>query len=625
MQKIFNAIFMMTALVVFLTACGGGGGGGAGGGPNPPPVTKLSKFTVQELNAIPGDSSVTLSWNNPNADIASISISYHNINTPNDSPTIVNSNQINRKAPNVKQRITTDLTNGQSYNFTVNLILAEDYTGREGTAPSVIVAIGSNLDGDSLADFVDDDIDGDDVENDADVDDDGDGLIEIATPQELDQTRYNLLGSSLNTSDGVADSANGCGNGIDVTECNGYELISDIYLTNYNNWVPIGSCSASNCVDDNGFFNTVFDGDGYTIFDLTITNPADVYANASGLFGAISSTAELRNVNMDSANITGTGINVGMLVGYASSARITNSSVLGGTVIGTGGVGGLVGTGNYAIITSSSVYGGIVRGERSYVGGLVGGGSNAIITSSNATVRTVSGYNYVGGLLGSGDNAIITSSYAESENVSGNARVGGLVGDGGASNIISSYAAGMVINGYQGIGGLVGFGYNAIITSSYAESENVSGTFWTGGLVGNGDDAIITSSYAVSGTVSVSNNYVGGLLGSGTGTNITSSYARSGAVSGGVLGGLVGKGNATTSITGSYWDSNTTGITAGSYGLPKTTAELQNSTIVAGSIYADWEDDLCGGDDDSIAWDFGTDSQYPALTCTPNGLAPQRP
>ena len=130
------------------------------------------------------------------------------------------------------------------------------------------------------------------------VDADGDGLIEITTAAQLNQMRYNLQGGSITLSQGSIGNANGCGNGKDITECNGYELGADISLADYDNWEPIGSCSTNACTDESTFFNASFDGNGYTIRDLTITNPAGVYANAAGLFGAISSTARLRNVNV---------------------------------------------------------------------------------------------------------------------------------------------------------------------------------------------------------------------------------------------------------------------------------------------------------------------------------------
>ncbi len=590
--KSFSAIFMMAALVVFLTACGGGGGGG-GGAPTPTPVTKLSKFTVQELNAIPGDSSVILSWNNPNADIASINISYYNINIPNDPPTIVNSNQIDRNTPNVRQMISSGLTNGQSYNFTISLILKGADTGRERTAPFVTVTIGPNDDGDGTPNFLD-------------VDDNGNGLIEIATPQELDQIRYNLLGNNFTRSDGGAGDARGCGGQNGITTCNGYELTQNISLSDYANWQPIGSCSTVTssriCNNRNLFFNTTFDGNGWTISNLTITNPT---GSVTGLFGGIYPTAVLRNVHIRSANVSGGSDSTGLLVGYAKGASISNSSASGE-------------------VTASGFY----------TGGLVGYGRDAIITSSYVMdVTVLSGGDQVGGLVGQGGNAIITSSYAAGGSVNGRNFVGGLVGNGRSATITSSYAVGGSAIGGSSVGGLVGQADNgAGVTLSYVDDFHVNATSGVSGLVGTGNELEITSSYVGADVViNSTGNSIGGLIGvADNNVMITSSYAAAEYVKGGNnVGGLVGNATATT-INDSYWDNQTSGLTrtigstdGNSEG--KTTAELQNSTIVAGSIYADWEDDLCGGDDDSPAWDLGTASQYPALTCTPNGLAPQRP
>ena len=490
------------------------------------------------------------------------------------------------------------------------------------------------------------DDDGDGLLNSIDVDDDGDGLIEITTAEQLNQIRYNLLGSNFMLSQVGVGNANGCGNRKDITACNGYELSADISLADYDNWEPIGSCSTNSCANKNTFFKAVFDGNDHIIKDLTITNPVAPYTNAAGLFGAIDSTAQLRNVNICSSNITGAGNNVGILVGYANGAsitssyaesrnisgvhnvgglvgsglfaRITTSSAGSGTINGDSYVGGLVGSGGRATITSSYAVSEAVRGT-SNVGGLVGDGSSAIVTLSYAESRTISGDSHVGGLIGSGGSAAITSSYAESRNVSGDSHVGGLFGSGGRATITSSYAESRTVSGNSYIGGLVGSGGSAIINLSYAVSEAVRGTDGVGGLVGSGESASITSSYAVSEAVS-GDDFVGGLIGSGGSAAITSSYAANVAVSGtNSVGGLVGSGNLAT-VTSSYWDSSSSEITEGSYGLPKTTRELQSPTNSVG-IYTSWTT-RCA--DDSLAWNFGTSSQYPVLTCTSGEITAQR-
>ena len=535
-------------------------------------------FAVTDLTAIPNDRSVTLSWINPDADIASISISYK-IDGSGASTTVGAGNT--GRVASVEQTI-DGLDNGVSYNFTVDLILARDYTGREGPALSIIVGIGPNLDGDKYADFVDNDDDNDEVPDTADVDADGDGLIEISTREQLDQIRYNLLGSSLNTSDGVAGDANGCGGLNGISDCNGYELTQNISLDGYNsdNWVPIGSCPTLSgidvCTNVGVLFNATFDGNGYIISNLTITNPGGDYANAAGLFGAISPDSILRNVHIRSGNLNGGNTKVGLLVGYAREAMISNSSAEGDVAASGADVGGLVGFGRGASITSSYAEIGSVSGS-GQVGGLVGYGYSATIMSSYAEVRTIiASGNYAGGLIGFGEGITITSSYVKVES----------------------------IRGSRNIGGLVGGGLGAMIMSSYAETGAISGSHGNfgriGGLVGTGDSATIMSSYAVTGPLSS-----------------TSSEN--------TLGGLVGYGDLNAASSNSYWNNETSGITGGSVAgrsEGKTTDELQIPTDFIG-IYATWATNMC--DDGTAAWNLGFDDQYPALTCTPNKLTPQRP
>ena len=576
-------------------------------------------FAVTGLYGVAGTDYVTLSWTNPDAQIESISISYEESGSGNseDAPLITDSPKIDANET-VQHNISGLMTGGVSYDFTVSLILSGPDAGKEGVPPTI-----RNI-------LVDADYDNDGENNFVDVDADGNGLIEIATAQQLDQSRHNLLGSSFKSSAGGVGDANGCGNGGSVTECNGYELIADIYLTTYANWQPIGRCMNYNsglitCSPTTQFFNAIFDGNNHTINDLTITNHDGSYDNASGLFGAISSTSILRNIHIRSGNISDGGRNVGLLVGYAQGASIINSSAEGAVDASGNNVGGLVGDGRSARITSSYAVGGAVSGDGNNVGGLVGYGFESIITSSYAAGGDVSGTgNDVGGLVGDGDGATITSSYAAGGAVSGDRRVGGLVGDGGSSmTITSSYAAGGAVSGDgNSVGGLVGSANNGLggaeITSSYAAGGAVSGGFDVGGLVGFGLYATITSSYAAGGDVSGTGNDVGGLVGDGLGAIITSSYAAGGAVSGtgSDVGGLVGGGEP-TEVTASYWDDAVT-ITpsaGNNHGLPKTTSELQ-APVHATGIYATWTS-LCPGAN-KPAWYFGNSTQYPVLTCHPN-------
>ena len=514
-------------------------------------------YAVTGLRFIPDDSSATLSWNNPDASIASISISYQRTGS-NDVRYLLPIKDKVKITPNTNnvQETISGLTNGEYYTFTVDLTLSGIYAGREGAAPSITVAISPDFDGDGLSDFLD-------------ADDDGDGLIEIATAEQLNQVRHNLSGSSFISSAGGEGGTTECGGLIGITECNGYELVANISLADYGNWEPIGSCPAINsnniCTDEDELFNAIFDGNGYTISNLTITNSNGDYDNAAGLFGVISPASILRNINIRSANISGGGRNLGLLVGYAKGAKIMNSSVVGE-------------------VTASGVN----------IGGLVGNGEDASITLSYVKDSSVRGDDNVGSLVGLGEYVITTSSYADGVSVRGDDAVGGLVGFGQDAYITLSYVKGGYVNGDDDVGGLVGFGRYAIIGSSYAVEGTVSGDDNIGGLVGDGRDMTMSSSYAAGSSVSGITN----------------------------VGGLVGNGNGLTTVSRSYWDSSITisGRTGGSFGLPKTTAQLQNPTNSVG-IYATWTTTCADG---SRAWDFGTAFQYPALTCTSGSTAAQR-
>ena len=427
---------------------------------------------------------------------------------------------------------------------------------------------------------IDADDDGDGFLASIDVDDDGDGLIEIWTAEELNNVRYQLNGSGYKTGANETTDTTGC----PMTECIGYELAADIDLASYGQsyaagagWQPIGNESAP--------FTAIFSGNDFIINNLTINRPSE---DDVGLFGGVGAAVELQDVRLEEVNVSG-NTNVGGLVGNGNASTITASSVT-GMVSGNSVVGGLVGDGTGAMINVSSMAG-MVRGANT-IGGLVGRGIDANITFSYA-MGTVQGRNFafsVGGLVGLGSGATITASYSMAMVRSEGGAIGGLAGTGSDANITFSYAMGTV-SGAANVGGLVGWGNDANITASYSQGT-VSGANWVGGLVGNGEDVEITASYAAGG------------------------------VSGNTVGGLVGRGRGLPTINASYWDSVLFNEMGNTFGTPQTTAALQSPTEAAG-IYADWTG-TCPNDESLNIWDFGTDTQYPALNCPLGGLTDQR-
>ena len=196
----------------------------------------------------------------------------------------------------------------------------------------------------------------------------------------------------------------------------------------------------------------------------------------------------------------------------------------------------------------------------------------------------------IGALVGE-NGGTISGSYMTGT-VSGNYAVGGLVGSNIRSGVIaSSYAAGNVSGDGRDVGGLVGYNWGRII-ASYSASRVAGDSEYAGGLVGYNDGSI-TASYAA-GPVSGEADNVGGLIG----VNAWQTSAN-------------------------YWDTQTTGQSAGTGGTGKTTSELQTPTDYAG-IYTAWNVDLDGDGSADDPWDFGTDSQYPALKGVGPSVSGQR-
>ena len=195
----------------------------------------------------------------------------------------------------------------------------------------------------------------------------------------------------------------------------------------------------------------------------------------------------------------------------------------------------------------------------------------------------------------------------------------------GSSNTnIGTFAGGLV--GYVGSSGSVSASYAGGDVSANTEAQNGSESY-AGGLVGYLLGSV-SASYA-RGDVSADHDdtvttgmtgkaYAGGLAGYQTGTSsVTASFSTGAPTATGdgtlAAGGLVG--NNSGSAANSYWDTDTSGITATGQGTGKTTSELKTPTAygTGSAIYANWDvnvDGVTGNDD---PWDFGTATEYPVL------------
>jgi hypothetical protein len=278
------------------------------------------------------------------------------------------------------------------------------------------------------------------------------------------------------------------------------------------NWTPIGHRILSNYFSSHRPFRGTFDGDGYSISNLSINSVSidgvvDVYL---GLFGYAS--GRIRNLTLEVKEIAvhlsvvsenNVYIMVGGLAGRFSSSNIENVAV--------------------NIIDSISITREITRGD-TYIGGLVGYAEGSSIVNSSVLGK-VSGegrtwwQTQIGGLAGSANrtSSIINSHfngniYAHFSILNNYISIGGLVGsaavlrDFGTSTrltISNSYSiANVVLTGITSNSGL-GIGWSPIVRY--------------GGLIGSAPyDFTITNSYA-SGTISrtITGNMVaiGGIIG----------------------------------------------------------------------------------------------------------------
>ncbi|WKK74906.2 Ig-like domain-containing protein [Marivirga salinae] len=196
--------------------------------------------------------------------------------------------------------------------------------------------------------------------------------------------------------------------------------IADIDLTGAGGetgWVPLGSVEFP--------FTGSYNGDGFTISNVEITNLVADGVNEVGLFGVVDG-GDLSNMNVAATNtgITGTQ-GTGILIGQLRTGTVTRCHTS-GFVSGDTRTGGLIGDMESGTVHQSSSSA-TVSPERSRAGGLIGIMSDADRENPSATI------------------SIVTESFATGNVTSGSARVGALVGsvniDGTVEN---SYATGSV-------------------------------------------------------------------------------------------------------------------------------------------------------------------------------------
>ena len=399
-----------------------------------------------------------------------------------------------------------------------------------------------------------------------DVDDNNNGLIEIRTVEEFNNIRHNLAGSGYNTGNGVNNtttrtfpiSVNCSANRhrfLDEKVFNvfygnalcGYELMNNIDLSSDANFLPIGM--AGGVITEDASFTGIFDGNGYTISNLTINRPNN---SKVGLFAKLDK-AIVKNVNFENVAITAKS-EVGTVAGTSAQGYFENIRLKNGSVTANNGarIGGLVGVfqnheeearhySNYRYfygdvdyklsngarnvhnrlnITANYTGSGIREG----VGGLVGASQASYIihSSSNATINVSANISDVGGLVGSLtvntalDNDRATGSSWYTIPINSSITVGIKTPKYVERSIVrQSFSAGSIItpaNEALVVGGLVGRNTkHGKITNSFS-AVNITGT------IGSRTNSAVPTK-AIGGLIGYNNGYVGSTYATGSITN----------------------------------------------------------------------------------------------------------
>lgn len=167
-------------------------------------------------------------------------------------------------------------------------------------------------------------------------------------------------------------------------------LAADIELPSveegHSNWTPVGTSGKP--------YDGIVDGGDFTISNLTISGGSNIGFIGTASYGG----TVVSNLKLDNVNISG-GKNVGAVVGEVTNdVKVDNCHVLSGKVTGTGdNVGGILGYSKYYGGVSNSSNEAEISGA-SYVGGIAG---HAYATKSINRGNVTGTGNYVAGVYGS--------------------------------------------------------------------------------------------------------------------------------------------------------------------------------------------------------------------------------
>ena len=423
------------------------------------------------------------------------------------------------------------------------------------------------------ASLADDDNDG--VAAAVDIDKDNDGLIEICDLEGLNEIRHQSDGSGYKASADAQKNTSGCPS----WGCMGYELVRSLDFnsaTNYRNGSINTDWTVADYADDRDHgwhplpgLRAVFNGNGYIIRNLQINS---VNHKNAGLFGAVHRLGRVENIELVYPNVRGLS-NVGGLVGD-NNGVVSNSYVR-----------------DYDTDASTRDTSKYIEAISGSVGGLVG--------------RNNGGGANIGDIINSG--AVINVQIKQNMSAIGiDANAGGLAGfNTNGAEIHNSYARGTV-KGPCGVGGLTANNFSTVPSDSEKNSKIIN-SYATGNVTTGFGKCKVAGNVRSGGLAAVNNGLI-------SNSYTTSCWDRetTGSVGSNQRGGVVQNNSGT--ISNSYYQTTTgcSGLQPTPSGSDKTQTQLQapvaTDSNFSSGIYQAWA---------LSEWDFGDNSQYPAIRYTP--------
>ncbi|WP_244877441.1 dockerin type I domain-containing protein [Haloferax prahovense] len=302
--------------------------------------------------------------------------------------------------------------------------------------------------------------------------------------------------------------------------------------------------------------------------DIDATETA-TWNNGSG-FEPIGTFATPFTGTIDGANHTIEGLTIDRpstsgvaFVGYASESSITNLRLTDATITGDFTTAALVGSATDTVVREVTVSGS-VSGSGT-VAGVVASTDGGTVEDVHATV-TVESPGSAGGLVGENEGTV--SDVVVSGRITGGTYVGGIAAQNPGTierAAVNATVVGTTDDTSVATGGLVGYN-SGNITATHAHGR-VSGTNYVGGLVG-------------------SSNYESGV--------VANSYATANVTGEETVGGLVGGLYYGSSVTGSYWNEQTSGqataAAAGNGSVGLSTAEMTGEAATTNLTALDFDE-----------------------------------